>query len=205
MAGRGRPRSFDRDLALRQAMITFWELGYEGTSMTDLTAAMGIASASIYAGFGSKEQLFREAVELYGATEGAKPLHLLHTAETAREGIAQALRANAERFTDPGTPPGCMVVLSALTGTTKNAGLRDFLAERRALVPQSFKQRLEQAIEEGDVAAGTDVDAVAAFYANVLQGMAIQARDGATRAQLEAVISCALAAWDTLASPEATR
>ncbi|MFC5825695.1 TetR/AcrR family transcriptional regulator [Nonomuraea insulae] len=203
MAERGRPRGFDRDLALRQAMITFWERGYEGTSMADLTTAMGIASASIYAGFGAKEQLFREAVELYGATEGARPLHLLETAGTAREGVAQALRANADRFADPATPPGCMVVLSALTGTTQNAGLRGFLAERRALVPHSFRRRLEQGIKDGDVTAGTDVDAVADFYAAVLQGMAIHSRDGATRARLETVIACALAAWDTLTSPEA--
>jgi AcrR family transcriptional regulator len=204
MAGRGRPRSFDRDLALRQAMITFWERGYEATSMTDLITAMGIASASIYAGFGSKEQLFREAVELYGATEGAEPLRLLETSATAREGVARVLRANAARFTDPATPPGCMVALSALTGTTGDTGLREFLAERRRLVPLSIRRRLERGIEDGDVRDGADVDAVADFYGDVLQGMAIQARDGAERPQLDAVIACAMAAWDALAG-SATR
>ncbi|MET8140959.1 TetR/AcrR family transcriptional regulator [Sphaerisporangium sp. NPDC005288] len=201
MAERGRPRGFDRDLALRQAMLTFWEHGYESTSMADLTAAMGIASASIYACFGSKEHLFREAVELYGATQGAEPLRCLEASATAREGIARALRVNADRFADPATPPGCMVVLSALTGTTANAGLRDFLAERRALVPWSFRRRLERGIEEGDVTPGTDIDAVAAFYATVLQGMAVQSRDGAGRTRLETIIDCALAAWTTLTSP----
>ncbi|MEW9531627.1 TetR/AcrR family transcriptional regulator [Microbispora sp. NPDC049125] len=199
MAGRGRPRGFDRDTALRQAMVTFWERGYEGTSMTDLTTAMGIASASVYACFGSKEELFREAVELYGAMEGDKALRCLETSLTAREGIIGALQVNADRFADPATPPGCMVALSALTGTTDNPELRDFLAGRRALVQQSFRERLERGIGEGDVQDGTDVDAVAGFYATVLQGMAIQSRDGATRARLEAVIACAAAAWDSLA------
>lgn len=199
MAGRGRPRGFDRDVALRQAMLTFWEHGYEGTSMTDLTTAMGIASASIYAGFGSKEELFREAVELYGATEGAEPLRLLHDAPTAREGVARALRSNADRFADPSTPPGCLVVLSALTGTTQNAALRAFLAERRALVPRSFRRRLDQGVKDGDVPEGADADAVAAFYATVLHGLAVQSRDGAPRAQLETVITCAMAAWESLA------
>ncbi|GAB3834147.1 TetR/AcrR family transcriptional regulator [Dactylosporangium cerinum] len=198
MVERGRPRGFDRDVALRQAMLTFWEHGYEGTSMTDLTAALGIASASIYACFGSKEQLFREAVELYGTTEGDRTLRCLDESATARDGITAALEVSADRFADPATPPGCMVVLAALAGTTGNADLRDFLADRRALVQRSFRHRLERATQEGDVADGTDIEAVAAFYTTVLHGMAVQSRDGATRAQLQAVISGARSAWDSV-------
>lgn len=70
MAERGRPRSFDKEAALERAMEVFWRLGYEGASMTDLTAAMGIASPSLYAAFGSKEALFRQALDHYRATEG---------------------------------------------------------------------------------------------------------------------------------------
>jgi len=70
MTARGRPRNFDKDAALERAMELFWIKGYEGASMTDLTSAMGIASPSLYAAFGSKEELFRRAVQHYGATEG---------------------------------------------------------------------------------------------------------------------------------------
>jgi AcrR family transcriptional regulator len=192
---RGRPRGFDRDVALRRAMITFWEHGYEGTSMADLTSALGIASASIYACFGSKEQLFRESVELYGTTEGDRALRCLDASATAREGIAGALRVSADRFCDPATPPGCMVVLSALSGSTRSAGVRAFLAERRALIQHSFRARLDR---DGDLAPGTDTEAVANFYTAVLNGLAVQSRDGATRSDLEAVITCALAAWDKI-------
>lgn len=203
MAERGRPRGFDRDVALRRAMETFWAHGYEGTSMSDLTVAMGIASPSVYACFGSKEELFREAVELYGATEGGKALRALDEAPTARDGVGAMLRSNADTFADPTTPPGCMVTLAATAGTTKNADVRTFLAERRRHMHTMIHDRLERGVAEGDVPAGTDTDSLAAFSTTVLQGLSIQARDGASRAELEAVITCAIAAWDTLATPAA--
>lgn len=189
MSERGRPRGFDRDVALRRAMLVFWDRGYEGTSMADLVTALGVASASIYACFGSKEQLFRQAVELYGATFGEPALRCLAEAATAREGIIGALRVSADRFADPATPPGCMVVLSALAGTTDNAEVRAFLADRRRMVRQSFLDKL---------GPGARSEAVADFYTSVLNGMAIQSRDGAGRAELEAVVGCAEAAWDAV-------
>jgi AcrR family transcriptional regulator len=200
MGARGRPRGFDRDVALRQAMVTFWERGYEGTSMSDLTAAMGIASPSVYACFGSKERLFREAVELYGATEGDKVRRALDETPTAREAVRQMLRGNAEEFADPATPPGCMIVLAATAGTTKNDDVRAFLAERRRDMHEVIHTRLRRGVAEGDVPAAADTNAMAALYTTVLQGLSLQARDGASRDTLEVVIDGAMAAWDGLAS-----
>jgi AcrR family transcriptional regulator len=184
-------------------METFWEHGFEGTSMSDLTTAMGIASPSIYACFGSKEQLFREAVELYGQTVAERAISNLEEAPTAREGIAGMIRANAETFADPALPQGCMVVLSATAGTTRNPEVRAFMAERRATMNEMFRRRIERGIAEGDVPEGSDVEGIAGFYTTVLQGLSIQSRDGATKRQLDTVIDCAMAAWDTLTMPDA--
>src|SRR5215470_9391977 len=116
MAARGRPRTFDPDMALRQALDVFWERGYEGTSINDLAAAMGIASASIYACFGSKEDLFRKVVALYGTTSGASPRRALREEPSTRAAFHAMLRATADEITRPGAPPGCMLVTAAPTG-----------------------------------------------------------------------------------------
>lgn len=198
MGERGRPRGFDRDTALRRAMEVFWRHGFDGTSMHDLTAAMGIASPSIYACFGSKEQLFRQAVELYAATEGVPPRRALTQTPAVREAISAMLRANADTFTDPATPPGCMVVLASVAGSGKNSDLQAFLAERRQDMHTAILARIGRGVADGDLPARTDASALATYYMTVLQGMALYARDGATRSELETVITCAMAAWDTL-------
>jgi AcrR family transcriptional regulator len=191
MGERGRPRGFDRDVALRRAMEVFWRHGFDGTSMTDLTTAMGIASPSLYACFGSKEQLFRLAVELYAATEGRPPRLALEQTPDTRAAIAAMLRANADRFTDPATPPGCMVVLASVAGSGRNPDLQAFLVERRQEMHTAILNRLRRGVSDGDLPPGTNAAALATYYMTVLQGMALSARDGATRADLEAVIECA--------------
>src|SRR6059058_2514400 len=117
MATRGRPRTFDPDTALRTALDLFWERGYDGTSLHDLAERMGIASASIYACFGSKEDLFRKVMALYGTTSGEPP--------------RRALRATADEITRPDTPHYCMLILAAPTGAVENHAIREFLADIR--------------------------------------------------------------------------
>jgi AcrR family transcriptional regulator len=195
MATRGRPRTFDPEVALRQALDLFWERGYEGTSLNDLAQAMGIASGSIYACFGSKEELFRRVMALYGATSGEPPRRALREEPTARAAIHAMLRATADQITGPDTPHYCMLILAAPTGAVENHPVREFLADRRRDMQATIRARLEQADLDLPPAR---LDAVARYYTTVVQGLSIQARDGATRADLESVIACAMAAWDTL-------
>ncbi|WP_437306380.1 TetR/AcrR family transcriptional regulator [Sorangium sp. So ce388] len=203
MAGRGRPRSFDRAAALRRAMEVFWERGYEGTSLSDLTTAMGINSPSLYAAFGCKEALFREAVSLYNEVEGAAVARAMREEPTARRAVEAMLRGNAEAYVSPGKPSGCMIVLAATLGTQESEAVRSHLAEVRRGALVELQRRLDRGVAEGDLPAGTDTAALAAFYTTVLQGLSIQARDGASREALLAVVDCAMAAWDALARPRA--
>ncbi|WP_043727959.1 TetR/AcrR family transcriptional regulator [Nocardia asiatica] len=195
MAERGRPRAFDRAEALRRAMEVFWEHGYEGASMSDLTAAMGINSPSVYAAFGGKEALFRAAIELYGRTDGGYTDRALREEPTARASIEAMLRDNAAAYTEENKPHGCMVVLAGSTYTTRNTSVRDFLIEKRRETTDDIRHRLDRGIAEGDLPAGTDTAALAGFYTTVLYGLSIRARDGATPAELTASIDCAMAAW----------
>lgn len=198
MSKRGRPRAFDRAAALRRAMEVFWERGYEGTSLGDLTAAMGINRPSLYAAFGCKEALFREAVELYGSAEGSATDRALREAPTARAAVEAMLRGNVDAYLDPKNPAGCMIVLAATLGTPESKGVRDHLAECRRSGQAALQRRLERGVAEGELPAGTETAALAAFYTTLLQGLSIQARDGASRETLNAVVDNAMAAWDTL-------
>jgi AcrR family transcriptional regulator len=201
MATRGRPRTFDRTNALQQAMNVFWQHGYEGASISDLTKAMGINSPSLYAAFRCKEQLLREAVAHYNETEGLAAAKALTELPTAREAIAEVLRHNVIAFTDPDKPPGCMIVLTATTYTDDSRAVHSHLVDWRTALEHDFHERIERGIDEGDVPAGADAATVAAFYNTVNHGMAIQARDGADRSKLSAVAEAAISAWDGLVGP----
>jgi len=200
MADRGRPRSFEREDALRRAMMVFWQHGFEGATLGDLTAAMGINRASLYAAFGSKEALFKDAVALYDATEGAPIEAALTAAPSARAAVEDVLRHNARAYTRPEMPKGCLVILSSLLGTAENDEVRTFLHHNRASGEKALRRRIDQGIREGELPPGTDPARLAKFYTTVLQGLSIQARDGATLAELQEVVDAAMAAWP--ADPE---
>ena len=200
MAGRGRPRSFDRTEALGQAMRVFWALGYEGATLTDLQEAMGgITAPSFYAAFGSKEALFREAVELYSNTLGAPMLRELAKSPTAREAIEALLRKAVEAFTKPGLPRGCMLVQAAMNGLAEHRSVQEYVRGLRARRRKAIHQRLRRGVAEGELPSRLDLGAVANFYTTVMDGLAIQARDGASRKALRFAADCALAAWDKTA------
>jgi len=193
---RGRPRKFDRDQVLRQAMEVFLDRGYDGASIGDLTAAMGINAPSLYAAFGCKEALFREALDLYVNAAGPRTLDELgRHGITARAAIEAMLREAAKRF---GNGRGCLVVLGATHRRADNEAVFRDLAERRSETQALIRRRLKQGVAEGDVPGTADVSAVAAFYSTVLNGLSLQARDGASRKQLAGVVDCAMKAWDGL-------
>jgi len=180
-------------------MEVFWALGYEGATLTDLQEAMGgITAPSFYAAFGSKESLFREAVELYDKTHGAPMKRALTEKPTARESIEAMLYALAEAICQPNMPHGCMLALSAINCMRPNRNVQDHLRDMRLLRGKVIKQRLLRGVKEGDLPSGLDLSALASFYTAVIDGMAIQARDGASRKALKATVGCAMAAWDKL-------
>ncbi|MDF3849563.1 TetR/AcrR family transcriptional regulator [Achromobacter denitrificans] len=191
----GRPRAFDRDTALLVAMRTFWTQGYEGTSVQDLAAAMGVNKPSLYATFGCKEEIFREAVELYDRVEGKATSQSLKKAGTAREAVESMLRSNARAYVVEEGPRGCMIVLSSLLGAPENESVRAFLADNRLQGEATLRERLAQGMAEGDLAVSADLDQLAAFYTTVLEGLSIQARDGASIEKLNIIIDAAMLAW----------
>lgn len=201
MAERGRPRRFDRQAALERAMEIFWERGYQAASMADLTEAMGINSPSLYAAFGSKEELYREAIAHFAATESDAILSPLREAETARAAIEGYLLASAATFTRPGRPPGCMVVMAAVNAVGVGDETNRVLREMRAGSIDTIEDRLQRAVAAGELPAAFDPHAVASYYVTVQQGMSIQARDGASRPVLEMIAHAAMAAWDALVLP----
>ncbi|MGE8620120.1 MAG: TetR/AcrR family transcriptional regulator [Achromobacter spanius] len=192
----GRPREFDRDLALQQAMLAFWKQGYEGTSMADLVAATGLASARLYAAFGSKQALFREAVARYEAGDGAFAETALQAEDGVRVAIEKLLTDAVLTYTRRGRPQGCMVVSAATNYAAENEDVMAWLATHRKARTQGIIDRLDSARQAGELKAGTDVQALGDFYAVVLHGLSVQARDGVSKARLLAMITPALCALD---------
>ena len=183
-------------------MTVFWSKGYEGATLEDLLAAMGgLTAPSLYNAFGSKEELFKAAIDLYVSTVASKALEALDRAPSARAGVEAMLRAATEGFCGAGGPRGCMLLSSAAKCARGNEGVEAYARSIRLSAPTPLKRRLQRAVEEGELPASIDAGRVAAFYATVAQGLGLRAGDGVSRAELMAVIDGAMAAWDALAKP----
>ncbi|WP_244669532.1 TetR/AcrR family transcriptional regulator [Kaistia sp. 32K] len=168
-------------------MDLFWSKGYEGAQLTDLTAAMGIAPPSFYAAFASKEAAFCEAVDLYMSTIGAPPMAALEAEADVREAVRAMLHGSIHVALSTRTG-GCLLILGVVNHLPENQAARDHLLAARRTTLELIRARLRRGLAEGDLAPETDIDSLAAYCHGILQAISFQARDGAGRAELEALV-----------------
>jgi AcrR family transcriptional regulator len=200
-ASRGRPRAFDREKALRAAQRLIWQHGFEAMSLSQLEHVMGIGKSSLYAAFGSKLELLKEAADLY-LDEMASALNaVLDGAASTRAAMDGMLHLCANVFTDPSRPRGCFLVTTAPVCSEGNEQALALLKERRAVVTSLIMKRLEKGRRSGDLINLADDQALASYLMTIVHGMAIQARDGATREELASVGQLALSALDNVIVP----
>lgn len=189
-------------MALERAMEVFWARGYAGTSISELTEAMGINSPSLYAAFGSKEELFREAVALYVATDDSCTLKMLEGDLTTRDSIAAMLIASARSCAQPDKPTGCFLMLGATNGGPDTDSAQQFLCDQRKDMAQRIRARLERGVADGELPPGLDLARIAAYFGTIIKGMSIEARDGADAETLLSVAHSAMRGWDALTSTQ---
>jgi AcrR family transcriptional regulator len=191
---KGRPREFDVDEALDRALRVFWRRGYEGATLPDLTAAMGINRPSLYAAFGSKEELFRKALDRYVEGPAAFVREALNE-PTARAVAERLLGGTIDLVTDRRNPRGCLIVQGALACGETAESVRREVAARRVAGEVAVRQRFERARADGDLPAEADAADLARYVVTVMRGMAVQATGGASREDLRRVAELALQAW----------
>jgi AcrR family transcriptional regulator len=192
---RGRPRGFDRDYVLDRAMYLFWERGYETTSVSELTEAMGITPPTLYSFFGDKKRLFLEAVDRYQSGPGCFGEKALTEEPTAERSMRRLLLDAVASFSNPKGPKGCIVVLGATNCAVESSDIFEALADRRRAAEAAVRKRIAAGRAAGELAEDADVDALAGLITATLYGLAIKARDGASRATLRKIVEQTMRAW----------
>ncbi len=198
MAKMGRPRSFDRDEAINQAMLLFWKYGYESTSLSQLKAGMGgISAPSFYAAFGSKEALFKEVVTRYIDTYGQVTISpLWDQTIPPKKAIELALRRSAKMQTEGSHPPGCLLVLSVSVCSPEHDHIQKLLTDARKRVRKGFVSCVQRAIDNGELEGESDPEVMAAMFDSFLLGFSTLTRDGIPLAVLESSITQIMKVWD---------
>lgn len=190
----GSRRQFDRDKALKQALLEFWKHGFDGTSIASLTTALGINPPSLYATFGDKGSLFEEALDLYVRTYGDYGARAL-AQPSAQEAVRTLLELAAEVYTEPGHPPGCLVISGAGSHAPSGQDAARRLRGKREATKRALAEKIRIDVDAGALPSDTDADSLATFYAATIQGMNTQACDGATADELRAIGALAMRAW----------
>jgi AcrR family transcriptional regulator len=193
----GRPRKFDRNQALHEAMLVFWNRGYENATLLDLQHAMGgITAPSFYNAFGSKENLFREAVALYGEQEGSGVRKVLATGVTARDAIEAMFGEVVALVSGTETPKGCLVALGGINCSVGHSEVADFIRELRHQRVELIRARLERGVLEGNIPAQVDVGSLADYLTTMVDGICLQAKDGIPPEILTRTAKFAMIAFD---------
>jgi len=192
---RGRPKCFDEQQVLEKAMLLFWEHGYEATSISDLTQALEITAPSLYSTFGDKAGLFYKSIDYYLAHEACPIETIFLEAKTAKIAFELYLYDNVKRLVQPNKPAGCMLVVAAMNYSDATQDVQQNLLDKRIKTKEKLLKRLEQGVEQGDLVADAPLQEMTDFYATVIQGLTIQARDGASTEQLHKVVEHAMKAW----------
>lgn len=191
---RGRPRAFDSEAALDKALNIFWQNGYEGASLTELTHAMGINRPSLYASFGNKEELFHQALSKYLSGPVAYVTEAIKE-PTARKVAEKLLTKSAEFLTSPNNPKGCMIAIGSLfCGEESDPIKRTLIAYRKSL-EETLRKRFELAQTQSDMPQEESPSELAKYISTIHQGMSVQATNGATKEELLAVVKMALKNW----------
>lgn len=204
MAVMGRPRTFDRDKAVEQAMHIFWQNGYESTSLAQLKAAIGngISAPSFYAAFGSKEALFQECMQRYLSTYAQVTEALWDTSLAPRDALEAALRNSAKMQCERGHPKGCMVGLGVMSAPSEAyAELTVPLTRSRARTRAGITACVQRGVDSGELRADTDMRALATVFDAFLLGLSTLARDGVRHAVMDEAITQILSAWDAAKAP----
>jgi AcrR family transcriptional regulator len=191
---RGNFRTFDTDAALDRALEVFWERGYEGSSLTALTNAIGISRPSLYAAFGNKEELFQKVLDRYEIGPMMFRTYAMQE-PTARAVAERLLHGTIENITNEKTPKGCLFVQAALSCGEESEDIRKELISRRASTEYALSKRFEQAVVEGDLPPHTDSDRLARYVTTIQHGLSVQATSGSTRDELLEVVDMAMMAW----------
>lgn len=194
---RGRPPAFDRETVLAAARDTFWQHGYDGSSIADLTAAMGITPQSLYAAFGSKAELYRETLDQYRRMPRPEPGNPFQDKIDTVTAFERFLTNSAKIFTAPEHPKGCMISTAVLNCAEENEPIAHHVASMRLQTLDIFTARIERGIAEGDIRPEANPRSLARFLGAIVQGMSVQARDGATTDELLALLSHALSELKT--------
>ena len=201
----GRPLSFDRDEALNAAMVQFWRTGFETTSVSDLTRAMGITAPSLYTAFGDKESLFLECLKRYANPGLRSTPELIAEAQSARQAAQDLLEVSARWFTQADTPAGCLIASAASSGSSSSRRVRAALGNVRKANQKALQKRAERDIRDGVLPTTANAHALASMTMALIQGMSTLARDGASRKGLLDLVRTAMIAWPTGQSSSGSR
>ncbi|EXU76054.1 TetR/AcrR family transcriptional regulator [Erwinia mallotivora] len=199
---RGRPKTFDREMALDKALELFWLHGYEATSLSDLVAATGAKAPTLYAEFTNKEGLFRAALDRYIEKFAAQRKSALVCPESCvAQGVENYFRSTAACFTAGDKPAGCFFICTSSALSAQSGEVAHMLQTRHISQQNDLNTFLLARQQAGEIHADTNVGRLSTYLACLLQGMSVRAREGASRQELDSIIDMLMLQWPVLIQP----